>query len=155
MNILFVCTGNTCRSAMAEGLLKKMFSEKGINIVSVSSCGTDASPLFYVPRIVLDIMARRGVDLSKHKSAAIDTDMVDNSDLIIVMDNYHRNNINSSFPNARGKVHLLKEFVKAEGVPEIADPIGMPDEIYKYTAKEIEICISKLLDVIVGKTVNK
>lgn len=146
MNILFVCTGNTCRSAMAEWFLKKIAIEHGFTDLSVSSCGTAASSFYRVPDIVLKLMAAQGIDMRAHKSRQVNEKIVNDADVIIVMEESHKEYIRLCFPQAREKIFLLKNYAEQKGLPEIADPIGRSYESYAETVKEIKACVIKLAD---------
>jgi protein-tyrosine-phosphatase len=144
MDILFVCTGNTCRSAMAEWLTKKAVYEKKLEGIKVYSCGINTLPSFRVPPIVVSLMAKEGVDMHAHRATQITRQIVAASDLILVMAGEHKDFINSYFPEASGKTHLFKVYLG--GIGEIEDPIGHKDEVYIKTEQELKDCVTKLLD---------
>src|SRR4051812_25794533 len=116
-NIVFVCTGNVCRSAMAERLLLKALAAKGVSGVSVSSCGTDAMSFFRIPEVVRRLMREKDIDMSGHAPTRITARIVAKADLILVMEAYHRHFIESLFSKAPGRVFLLKDYVGAGGDP--------------------------------------
>lgn len=101
---------------MAEGLLKKMLSKKGIKGVDVASCGTSALPSFKVPGVVLDLMKKEDVDLTKHKARCVTRELIDGSGMVLVMENAHKEFINMKYPQSIDKVYLLKEL---SGSPSI------------------------------------
>jgi len=148
MKILVVCTGNTCRSVLAEGFFLKFIKDSGASTVIVKSCGTGASPVFKVPKIVLKILGDEGVDLSGHSSTPVNKLLVDVSDYVFVMETRHREELLKRYPDARKKIHLLREF--AEGMklekPEVSDPIGQPDEVYIESAGTIKELVHKAFE---------
>lgn len=148
MNILFVCTGNACRSVIAERLLIKMSQEKGMVSLSVRSCGTAASSLYRVPKQVVQFIDNEGAGLAGHKSTQVTRELVSWADLILVMENFQREYITLCFPEARKKVFLFKEYVNAEGDKEIQDPMGRSDDMYEDTANAIKEYIEKLIPLI-------
>ncbi len=154
-NIFFVCTGNTCRSLMAAVLFKKMLKEEGINSWQVYSAGVAASPFFKVPSPVFYLMKEEGIDVSGHRSAPFDNEMLNKADLILVMERKHKNKILNQFPQAKGsnKMFLLKEFTQEGKDLEIADPIGQSEEIYKSCMEEIKTSLKKVIKKI--KTDNE
>jgi protein-tyrosine-phosphatase len=149
MNILFVCTGNTCRSAMAEWMLKKKLSDRDITGIMVDSCGTDALPTFRVPPVVQRQMAERDVDITPHQAARCDEQCIQNADLIFVMEEYHRDWIIEKWPDAGDKVHFLKRYVGEPGFPGILDPMGHTDEVYIATARQLDRYLDKLIDKLI------
>ncbi len=136
MNILFVCTGNTCRSVIAEYLLRKMASEN--DKITVQSCGTAASANYRVPEIVKTLLAEEGLNPSAHVSTQINRRRVKNADVIFVMEKAHRDYILEMFGGVQ-KVELLG------GNEEIPDPIGQPDEVYAATFEIIKNNLRRLL----------
>jgi len=133
--VLFVCTGNSCRSVMAEGLLKKYLEDLGKDI-AVMSAGTgtlDGMP----PTIpTIEVMKAEGIDVSAFRSKILTEKLIKAADLILVMEAMHKEEVLRRVPSASSKTYLLREFGrsgKAERPkdPEIPDPIGQPVEYYR------------------------
>ncbi|MCM8778245.1 MAG: low molecular weight protein arginine phosphatase [Candidatus Omnitrophica bacterium] len=132
-NILFVCTGNSCRSVMAQELLKKMLKDKANNFV-IRSAGTSALEGMSPTTEAQKAMWKEGVDISAHRSVRLTREMIEEADLILAMEEAHRNIILSLHPEAEKKTYLLKSFMKdsLKNSPlEIPDPIGKPPEVYE------------------------
>ncbi|MCM8766439.1 MAG: low molecular weight protein arginine phosphatase [Candidatus Omnitrophica bacterium] len=132
-HILFVCTGNSCRSVMAAGLLKKMLKDKADNFV-IKSAGTSALEGMSASSEAQKTMLKEGIDISAHRSLRLTKEMIEEADLILVMEEAHRNVILNIYPEAEKKVYLLRSF--AENISEptdwgILDPIGKPPEVYE------------------------
>ena len=148
MNILFVCTGNAARSVMAEGITKKHLADIGKEDIIVRSCGTDTLPFFEVPGVVIDIMKEHGVDLSLHKPTRITKELIQDSDLVLVMENYHKEQISSIYPEFKKRVYLLKEYTDDKTGFEVPDPIGQQKTVYENTFNDIELSVLKLIEKI-------
>lgn len=145
--VLFVCTGNSCRSVMAEGLLKKYLKELGKDHVEVRSAGTSAVNGFSATKETIEVMKRELVDVSGFKSKRVNAELIKWADLILVMEWSHKDEIARILPEAASKTYLLREFGMpgTEHHPEgfsIPDPIGRPIQNYEYCIgvikKEIE-----------------
>jgi tRNA threonylcarbamoyl adenosine modification protein (Sua5/YciO/YrdC/YwlC family) len=140
--ILLVCTGNACRSPMAEGFLKEMLPEPLRRKVIVSSAGT--APLEGSPPTPNAVEAARelGADISGLVSKRLKPQTVRSADLVLTMERAHRDRVAELLPEAWEKTHLLKGYGEA-GIPsferEIGDPIGMPLDFYRTTAREIRL----------------
>lgn len=154
--ILFVCTGNTCRSAMAEGIFKKMLKERAeddtrLNIISVGiSALSGMSP---TPEAI-KVMAEQGINISRHIATQVQEDLVKKADLILVMSNTHKDYIKTKFTFAQDKIYLLKEFAqigefkniqKTDENYEVVDPLGRPIDFYRIVARELKENLKKIL----------
>lgn len=147
--VLFVCSGNTCRSVMAKGLFEKAWAEKPKSEVEIDSAGIGASPELIVPRGVKELMMEEGIDVSTHVPKALTDEMIYSSDIIFVMDNRHKEHILHRVPNTWEKVHLLKNFGRAEQRDsEINDPIGQPLEVYRKCFQTIKESIERVVKLI-------
>jgi protein-tyrosine phosphatase len=139
--ILFVCTGNTCRSPMAEQLMRQLIARKlkipidqleqhGILIMSAgiaAMAGAGPSPE------AVSVLSARGLDLGKHESQPLSERLVNFADLILPMTRGHRDAILAHWPFAAGRVQLI-----CRDSSDIADPIGGPIEMYQRCAEQIE-----------------
>ncbi|CAM4068422.1 protein tyrosine phosphatase [Bacillus manliponensis] len=137
--VLFVCTGNTCRSPMAEALLRH-HSEGRWEVQSAgvyASVGSDASSH------TKSALNGKGVPIM-HQSQQVTTELLNWSDVILTMTSSHRQLILQHHPYMREKVYTLYEFV--EGInKDISDPYGGSLQVYEQTLTEMEILIKTLL----------
>jgi protein arginine phosphatase len=144
-NILFVCTGNTCRSALAEHLFRKRLADAGRTDVSVKSAGVGAYPGMPSPPEVVKILKRSGVEDARHAAQILSGELVDWADVILAMEEGHRLAIGRKFPRAAGKVHLFKTYAGAPGLPDIPDPIGSSQDVYDACADDLNAALDRLL----------
>ena len=135
--ILVVCTGNACRSPMAEGFLKKSLkSEDGFEIVSV---GITAVSGFQPTKEAIEAMKEEGIDISSYASKPFTNNVAQSADIILVMSEVHKNFILHNIPDLRNKVFLYKEFADIPDQDKsIMDPIGQPLSTYRVVRDQIK-----------------
>ncbi len=149
--IMFVCTGNICRSAMAHQYMqKRLYDLKKENDIFVSSCGTSAITGDISTQNAIMVMKKYGVDLVKHRATSMFEIDVENYDLILCMTQSHKFNFLANFPKMNGKVFTLKEYVYGNDEKDvnISDPWGYDIKVYDDCASEIVNCVDKLLEKI-------
>jgi protein-tyrosine-phosphatase len=143
--LLFVCTGNTCRSPMAEGLFNKMLRDKGKDQkFTAISGGALAHEGQSASENAIIVMGKRGIDISSHRARQISEELLQ-ADLILTMTNGHKQYILNQFPDARDRVFVLDDFVGGAG-EDITDPFGGDVLAYETVAEEIKSKLERLLD---------
>ena len=133
--IVLVCTGNTCRSPMAETLLReqlrtKFGCEDAVRVISAGVAagqGSGASPQ------AIEVMGDRGLDLTGHSSRPLDDEVMNVADLVLTMTRGHRAAILAAWPDMQDRVHTLRR----DG-GDISDPVGMPVDVYQACAEQID-----------------
>lgn len=177
IEILFVCTGNVCRSPMAEHLLRRALRERGVDD-GVSSAGLLPDGMPAAPEVI-EILQGRGLDASSHRSRTVTPEILDASDLVVGMAREHVRELALMAPAVLPRSFTLKELVRrgdevgprrggeslgawveraqdgrfhtahlgASGLDDIEDPIGRRFAVFKKTAAEIDGLIGRLADL--------
>ena len=172
-----VCTGNICRSPMAEVMLRDALDRCGADDVEVLSAGTWAGFGHPATEEARQVMQQRGIDLGPHRSQPLTAELLDEADLILAMTSVHAREIAEVSGAAVDKTLLMKELVEMEvdgtaddaeraarlaavlagGRPEprraldLDDPMGLPVGAYERTAEHIEIGVTRLVELLCGR----
>lgn len=142
MRILFVCTGNTCRSPMAEAIFREKVKDLPIEVKSAGVAAFDGEKASEHARQVL---LERGI-AHQHFAQRLSPQLVSWADLVFTMTMGHKNYVMQLFPDAGPKLFTLKEYTGAVHDYDIADPYGGNLEIYRQSAVEIEAALDVLYD---------
>jgi protein-tyrosine-phosphatase len=141
--LIFVCTGNTCRSPMAEGLMRAMLPEDcGWEVSSAGVCAAEGWP---VSGHSVEALREKGIDISGLTSRTLTPELIDDADLLVTMTEGHRQAILAAVPQSGGKVFLLKSFGVAQCAADIADPVGGSLDVYRRVRDEIDAALPDLI----------
>lgn len=145
-NILIVCTGNICRSPMAEGILRRLLAERQLDQIKVTSGGLYALPGNRVSRLAQLVAQEYHVDLAQHRARLVSSKLMDWADLVLVMEPVHRESLIACYPEAKHKVFLMRHFADVgSSVRPIADPYGLQYESYRFCWLDLEEAVKGLL----------
>jgi len=139
--ILVVCTGNICRSPMGEGVLKHILARQGLaGQVEVRSAGTWTESGRAASEYGVLAAAKAGVHIENHRSTMLNPELIRESDLILVMEPAHREEVLAQDPSAESKAHVITLYADPEGGDPggVEDPIGGSPQAYRATFEEIE-----------------
>ena len=144
-NILIVCTGNTCRSPLAEALLRQRLAERRVEGVHVGSAGTGAWDGAPASEGAYLVGLEHGLDLSAHRARLLTREIAEAADLILTMAGHHRARVEQL--GIASRTHLLGEYAGRTGPEaEIRDPFGGDLEGYRETYTELEGLLDAVLE---------
>lgn len=141
MNILFICTGNTCRSPMAEGYLRNLVERSGEKNIAVLSAGLMAMPGQPASPYSIEILKEQGIDIESHRSRNVERSFVEASTWVLTMTESHKQMLIHQFPEFTDKIKTLSEFIGESG--EIQDPFGGTKEDYQKASEDIHKRVEK------------
>lgn len=147
MKVMFVCTGNTCRSAMAKYLFEKIIKDNKKNI-DVYSCGIYAESGDVATNGAIEALKKYGIDMTGHKATNINDSDIKEMDLILCATISHKQIVLNMYPNLVGKIYTIKEYAgegKESQNMDINDPWGYNNLTYLKCAEEIKNSLDKII----------
>lgn len=147
--IVLVCTGNTCRSSMAQVILERILAERGVTGYRVLSAGIAAIPGCDASEGAIRVARDLGLDLTRHRATRLDKELVDAADLVLTMTHTHRDAVLRISPEAYRKTFVLRPYAGQDG--DVSDPYDSDYGTYRRIAEEIR----GLLEIVVDRLVNE
>lgn len=140
-HIVLVCTGNICRSPMAEGILRDSLSPKALSLATVSSAGTGAMARLPASEHSVTVCAEQGIDIASHRSRPLSRYLIEESDLVLGMEECHSTGALSLAPELADRIHVLESYGAGDEtapVTGVPDPIGGSLEEYRSSFSRIQ-----------------
>ncbi len=141
--LIFVCSGNTCRSPLAGGIAKQIFPDKLLQTIQISSAGTSAVNGLGASELAIETARKNGIDITGHKTRLLTRSLILGADMIVAMTEQHRFAVGALEPSASAYTYIAGEFLNVDG-GEIDDPIGCGRDAYERTFNRLKECILSL-----------
>ena len=155
IKIMYICTGNICRSAMAHAMLEKEIENKKLeNKIKVFSCGTLAEDGEHASYNAIEAMEYYNIDLRLHRAVNIKNSKIKEMDIILCATRKHKIFVTQNYPELKEKIFTIKEFANSgidENDLDISDPWGYGMPTFLECAKEINVSIEKTIDKLLTK----
>lgn len=144
MKILFICTGNLCRSVMAEQWLRRLAAERGLDW-ETRSCGTAAERYFTVPEPVLTVLARSGTSDVSHTPQLVTRELLHWSDVALVMTRAQWELVADKYPEFARKLALLRDYT-GTGKGDLEDPMGGDAAVFETCWRDVRAAVTRLVE---------
>jgi len=147
-SLLFVCTGNTCRSPLAKVLTEAALSAAGVHEWEVDSAGLAAYPGMAASAEASAVAREAGLDLTLHRAKLLSAELLEKAELVLVMTAGHKAALLAGATGNAGKLYTVKEYVATAG--DVADPFGGSLACYHQTVQELHGLVNMLVEKLKG-----